>query len=70
MKTHICPVEKCGRTRGEDKLVCFKHWAQVPRGLQQKLWAAWNRGNPNTAYEPLRAEVMALLNGRSVVSVE
>ena len=39
-----CPVPGCRRTKGPGKLMCWAHWARVPRRLQSAVYrtcAAW-----------------------------
>lgn len=41
--THACPIEGCQHTDvAVDKVMCHKHWAMVPRDLQNSVYR-WAR---------------------------
>lgn len=43
MSTHTCPGPDCEEQIERRKLACPPHWAQVPRELQQAVYAAYRR---------------------------
>lgn len=45
MSTHTCPGPDCKAQVPHSMLMCARHWRQVPRPVQNRLWAAWQDGN-------------------------
>jgi hypothetical protein len=61
-----CPVNDCKNLKAAPwHLVCVDHWNQVPKDLQDRLWAAYGRGKGAGTERHRRVinEVLALLNG-------
>jgi hypothetical protein len=53
--SHMCHVHGCAIPVPPHMLMCFRHWRQVPRPLQQAVWATYRSGqgqdkNPSRAY--------------------
>lgn len=45
IRTHRCHGRRgCAAEVAESKLMCLTCWRLVPEDLQQRLYAAWNRG--------------------------
>jgi hypothetical protein len=42
--SHKCPAPDCDVSLQGAQLMCPPHWRQVPRPLQQEVYAAWNHG--------------------------
>jgi hypothetical protein len=42
--THGCPAPACTEQAGPGRLMCPRHWYQVPKPLRRAVWIAWNRG--------------------------
>lgn len=42
---HKCPAQGCELLLPPRILMCNKHWHQVPRPLQNAVWAAWRSKN-------------------------
>jgi hypothetical protein len=40
---HDCEVPGCGRRIARERFLCPWHWRQVPRPLQDAVWATWKR---------------------------
>jgi hypothetical protein len=41
---HKCAAPECAVQVPTAKLMCGPDWAQVPKPLQQEVYAAWDRG--------------------------
>jgi hypothetical protein len=39
-----CPVPGCGDQIDPSRLMCRRHWYQVPRALRNQVWATWRSG--------------------------
>jgi hypothetical protein len=39
-----CPVPGCGDQIDPSRLMCRRHWYQVPRPLRNQVWATWRSG--------------------------
>ena len=42
---HTCRADGCNRTRRPHDLMCRGCWAQVPKHLQDRVYATWTRGS-------------------------
>lgn len=44
--SHKCPGSACGGKADvpTDMLACRKDWYRLPRGLRNRVWAAWANG--------------------------
>jgi hypothetical protein len=75
---HDCGLPGCGRRIPQARFLCPWHWRQVPRPLQDAVWAAWRRrlavladgGGPaalyrdaTEAHERIKAAALAALGG-------
>lgn len=38
---HNCAIPQCHKLIEEALLMCPRHWRQVPRELQNKVWRTW-----------------------------
>lgn len=52
LEAKVCPVPRCHRKCGTDKLMCGPCWAMVPKPYQRdvhRTYAAWRRnlGDPD-----------------------
>lgn len=67
-RTHDCPVSGCETTNlPRTVLMCRRHWAQVPRGLQRLVYSAWrHRDDPGGVARHLQAceDAIAAVEGR------
>lgn len=41
---HVCPGPNCERSVSLSLLACRRHWSQVPKPLQRRVYAAWAGG--------------------------
>ncbi len=41
---HHCHANGCTKKTKPEMLMCFKHWKQVPRRLQQAVWRHYREG--------------------------
>jgi endonuclease I len=62
MPNHLCPIDRCNHSLPQHLLMCSRHWRLVPRQLQQKVYAAWNRGEPRQNYVAIRSEAIRCVN--------
>lgn len=46
---HVCAVPGCLVLIRHDKLMCPRHWRQVPPALKARLTRAWNHGSTDAA---------------------
>lgn len=44
IRTHRCPAPVCTEQIDPDKLMCPRHWYQVPTPIRRAVWIAWRRG--------------------------
>lgn len=44
LNRHKCRVPGCTQMVRPDRLMCRPHWHQVPRPLQEIIWATWRSG--------------------------
>lgn len=38
---HTCPVPRCSRRLGGNRILCKRHWSQLPAVLQIRLTRLW-----------------------------
>jgi hypothetical protein len=43
--THQCPAPDCTVQVDPSRLMCPRHWAQVPKPVQRAVWITWDHGN-------------------------
>lgn len=54
--THSCSIPDCDARVETGKLMCRRHWFQVPSRLRQRLWETWRKYEVRQAsLEELRA---------------
>lgn len=41
---HKCPAPGCEASVPPDMLACRNDWYRLPRGLRNRIWAAWAGG--------------------------
>ena len=41
---HRCPIGDCTAQVPRERLMCPRHWYQVPKPLRRAVWIAWNHG--------------------------
>lgn len=41
---HTCHARGCKVAVKPEMLMCFKHWRQVPRGIQRMVWDSYRPG--------------------------
>lgn len=61
---HKCAAEGCDITVSTSILMCPRHWKQVPRAIQARVWKAWDaykalKGADLVAARPVIAELRA-----------
>lgn len=62
MTVNQCAAAGCGHVVPSAKLMCYHHWRRVPKGLQLRLYAAWNGGRPYPEYLEVRAAAIAVVD--------
>jgi len=68
-RVHRCPINGCEATIHKRFLMCFVHWRMVPRPLQMRVYATYQRGQENQgigaasdAYVEAMAEAIRIVN--------
>jgi hypothetical protein len=64
MSMHECPIDGCIELVPVDKLLCRRHWHAVPRLVQLRVYAAWNRGHPTADHSAACDAAIAAVHGR------
>lgn len=54
-----CPVERCLNSRDAGRLMCRKHWYQVPKQLRDEVWRTWKALTRPNRTDPRRAALDA-----------
>lgn len=47
---HTCAIRGCTAGRGEGQIMCRKHWGQVPKALQTRVYAEYHRKQGSAAH--------------------
>jgi hypothetical protein len=55
-----CPVSGCDEPTDPSRLMCRRHWYQVPKALRDRVWATWQSGDGASSREHLDAVLMAI----------
>lgn len=55
MSQHLCHAQNCDKPVAPHLLMCARHWAMVPKSIQQAVYANYRRGqekdkNPSKAW--------------------
>lgn len=48
MSAHTCHAEGCETPVPRRMFMCGRHWAQVPKAMQDAIWAAYTPGQERT----------------------
>ena len=59
-----CPIRDCDRTARSNQVMCFEHWALVPKVLQKLIWQLWRQGNPEAGHGEAVANAIEQVNAR------
>jgi hypothetical protein len=43
--SHLCPAAHCRQAVSPARLMCRRHWYQVPKNLRDAVWITWQSGN-------------------------
>lgn len=62
MSEEKCPVVGCINKKPDWQLVCPKHWRQVPRQAQMKVWHLYKNAKGTDEQREYCFKVLALLN--------
>ncbi len=55
-----CPVTGCGQQISPSRLMCRRHWYQIPRQLRDRVWATWRSGEGVLSDEHCEAVLSAI----------
>lgn len=58
--TGSCPVTGCGRQISRSRLMCRRHWYQIPKQLRDRVWATWRSGEGVLSTEHCEAVLSAI----------
>jgi hypothetical protein len=47
---HTCAIRGCTTGRGEGQIMCRPHWNQVPKPLQNRVYAEYHRKQGSQAH--------------------
>lgn len=61
-----CPIRGCARQARSEQVMCFEHWALVPRVLQKLIWRLWREGRPAEGYREAVSNAVEQVNSRVV----
>lgn len=59
-----CPIHGCERAARSEQLMCFEHWALVPKVLQVLIWRLWRQGKPVEGYREAVSNAIEQVNAR------
>lgn len=65
--THRCAIPQCKARIPKEFLMCHRHWQDVPKTLQDKVWRTWKRwrsgenGEGLREYQTAREEAIAYI---------
>ena len=60
LPTGLCPVPGCGDQIDQTRLMCRRHWYQVPKRLRDQVWRSWRSGQEANSHEHQRAVFQAI----------
>lgn len=55
-----CPIPGCGEQIDQSRLMCRRHWYQVPKQLRDQVWATWGSGQGALSREHQDAVLIAI----------
>lgn len=55
-----CPVSGCDDQIDPSRLMCRRHWYQVPKQLRDRVWATWRSGERAASPEHQDAVLVAI----------
>jgi hypothetical protein len=55
-----CPITCCGDPIDPSRLMCRRHWYEVPRQLRDHVWTTWRSGESAASREHRDAVLIAI----------
>jgi hypothetical protein len=60
----LCAVSGCGDQIDPTRLMCRRHWYQVPKRLRDKVWRTWRSGREANSCAHQQAVLQAITTAR------